>query len=56
MKITRKEMATLLVEDQIKRGIIKSENKEMQVEARLNGMLKMSWMELYNYCTKYNSV
>lgn len=51
---TRKEMATLLVEDQIKRGVVKPENKELQINARLSGPLKMSWMDLHDYITKYN--
>lgn len=51
---TRKEMATLLVEDQIKRGVVKAENKELQINARLSGPLKMSWMDLHDYIVKYN--
>ena len=35
--MTRKEMITRCVEDQIKRGIVNPENKEMQIKARLNG-------------------
>lgn len=54
--ISRKEMATLLVEDQIKRGIVKRENKKNQIQARLTGMLKMSWFELHNYCEKYGLI
>ena len=51
---TRKEMATLLVEDQIKRGVVKPENKELQIYARLHGQLKMSWMDLHDYIVKYD--
>lgn len=51
---TRKEMVTLLVEDQIKRGVVKPKNKELQINARLNGPLKMSWMDLHDYIVKYN--
>lgn len=35
--MTRKEMITICVEDQIKRGIIKEENKAHQIKTRLNG-------------------
>lgn len=35
--MTRKEMITKCVEDQIKRGIVKEENKERQIKVRLNG-------------------
>ena len=33
-KMTRKEMITACVEDQIARGIIKAENKAMQIKKR----------------------
>ena len=35
--MTRKEMITACVEDQIARGIINAENKAMQIKKRLNG-------------------
>ena len=35
--MTRKEMITACVEDQIARGIIKAENKAMHIKMRLNG-------------------
>ena len=35
--MTRKEMITACVEDQIARGIVKAENKSMQIKKRLNG-------------------
>lgn len=44
-KMTRKEMITACVEDQIARGIIEAENKEMQIKARLTGSLKMGWSD-----------
>lgn len=47
--MTRKEMITACIEDQIKRGIIKAENKEMQIKARKN----MSYSACVNW---YNSV
>lgn len=36
--MTRKELITKCVEDQIARGIVKLESKEMQIRARLKGM------------------
>lgn len=51
--LSRKELATLLVEDQIKRNIIKLENKEKQIQQRLNGSLKMSKNQLVDYANKY---
>lgn len=41
-KMTRKEMITACVENQIERGIIKAENKEMQINIRLKGYAAMS--------------
>lgn len=38
--MTRKEMITACVDDQIKRGIIKAENRKMQINARLIGWNK----------------
>lgn len=35
--MTRKEMITRCVEDQIERGIVKAENKARQIKTRLNG-------------------
>ena len=35
--MTRKEMITACVEDQIARRIIKAENKDMHIKRRLNG-------------------
>jgi hypothetical protein len=52
-KLTRKEMATMLVDDQIKRGIIKPESRERQIQARLTGQFKMSEMDLRDYIKKY---
>lgn len=37
-KMTRKEMIAACVDDQIKRGIVKAENREMQIKARLKGL------------------
>lgn len=50
-KMSRKELAEFIVDNQIKRGIVKAENKEKQIKARLKGlgMLKaQSWTDLYN--------
>lgn len=46
-KMTRRELAEIIVNDQIKRGIVKEENKKMQIKARLTGMFKMGWLDLY---------
>ena len=49
-KMTRKELAEVIVNEQIKRGIVKKEDKDIQIKARLNGIggLKaMSKSELY---------
>lgn len=35
--MTRKEMITACVEEQIVRGVVKDENKAMQIKKRLNG-------------------
>lgn len=35
--MTRKEMIAACVDDQIKRGIVKAENRTMQINARLKG-------------------
>ena len=35
--MTRKEMITYCIDDQIKRGIVKAANRTMQINARLNG-------------------
>lgn len=36
--MTRKEMITACVNDQIKRGVIKADNRAMQIKSRLNGL------------------
>ena len=51
--MTRKEMITACVDDQIKRGITKAENREMQIKARLNGVFAMSKLECAEW---YNAV
>lgn len=43
--MTREEMITACVDDQIKRGIIKKENREVQIKARLTGWNKMGWSD-----------
>jgi len=35
--MTRKQMIEAIINDQIKRGIVKAENKQMQINARLKG-------------------
>ena len=51
--MTRKELATKLVEDQIKRGIVKPENKQRQILARLSGSSSMTKEQLLNYAQRY---
>ena len=38
--MTRKEMITACVEDKIARGIVKAENKAMQIKKRLTGEME----------------
>ena len=51
--MSRQQLVTLLVEDQIKRGVIKPENKQLHIKTRLNGSLKMSKGKLLEYAEKY---
>lgn len=46
-------MITACIDDQIKRGIIKAENRKMQINARLIGWNKMGYTACLNW---YNSV
>lgn len=52
--MTRKEMITACVDNQIERGVVKAENRAMQIKARLNGlgfckaMSKSECTEWYN--------
>lgn len=43
--MTRKEMIAACVDDQIARCIVKPENREMQIKARLKGAFAMSKAE-----------
>ena len=43
--MTRKEMITACIEDQVARGIVKPERKEFQIKARLTGGFRMSYSE-----------
>lgn len=51
--MTRKEIITKCVENQIERGIIKAENKKIQIKSRLNGQFAMSKSDCENW---YNSL
>lgn len=51
--MSRQQLVTLLVEDQIKRGVIKSENKQLHIKTRLDGSMKMSKTKLLEYAEKY---
>lgn len=53
MSMNRKDLVTLLVEDQIKRGIINKSSKEIQIQKRMNGSLKMNKKALIEYAEKY---
>ena len=49
-EMTRRELAEIIVDDLIERGITKAERKEAQIQGRLKGVgaLKpMSWTDLY---------
>lgn len=56
--MTRKEMITACVDNQIARGIVKPENRTMQINARLKGkgyVKPMSWSECKSwYDTVFN--
>lgn len=52
-KMDRKELTTLLVDDQIKRNVIKPESRERQIKLRMTGSAKMSKTELIKYAEKY---
>ena len=54
--MTRKEMISACVDDQIKRGIIKAENREMQIKARLKGFSCCKAMSYSECVTWYNAV
>lgn len=51
--MSRQQLATLLVENQIDRGIIKPESKQRQIKARLTGSMRMSKEALVEYAKKY---
>ena len=52
--MTRKELITACVEDQIKRGIVKAENKALQIKARLVGMYGVKAMSKTECQNWYN--
>ena len=51
--MTRQQLATKLVDDQIKRGVVKPESRQKQIQSRLTGQFKMSKEELIEYAKKY---
>lgn len=55
-EMTRKEMITACVEDQIARGIVKAENKAMQIKKRLNGSCYIKAMSKAECERWYNAV
>lgn len=54
--MTRKEMITACVDDQIKRGIVKAENRTLQIKARLNGLGACKAMSKADCESWYNAV
>lgn len=54
--MTRKELITACVEDQIARGIVKEESKELQIKARLKGMYGLQPMSKAECESWYNKV
>lgn len=54
--MTRKEMITKCVEDQIERGIIKAENKARQISIRLKGCGYVKAMSLADCQRWYGEV
>ena len=50
--MTRKEMITKCVEDQIARGIIKEDNKQFQIKARMKGYAGIKAMS-YSECLSW---
>lgn len=56
-EMTRRELAEVIVDDQIRRGVVKEERREFQIKARLKGIGQakpMSWIDLYNTVVSYN--
>ena len=50
-KMTRKELAEVIVDNQINRGIIKAERKDVVLKGYLKGagyLKAQSWTDLYN--------
>lgn len=54
--MTRKEMITACIEEQIKRGIIPEEHKEKQIAWRLKGFRSAPAMTLEDCKSWYNAV
>ena len=51
--MTRKELITACIDDQVKRGIIKEEDREMQIKKRLVGAFAMGKADCERW---YNTV
>lgn len=52
--MTRKELITLCVEEQIKKGLIRAESKPLQIKARLVGMYGIKAMSKEECQSWYN--
>lgn len=46
--MTRRQMIEAIVSDQIKRGVVKAENKSFQIRARLKSMSYSECVRAYN--------
>lgn len=52
-EMTRKELATIIVDDQIKRGILKAEARAVVIKGYLRDRYcAMAKYEMINYCNK----
>ena len=54
--MTRKELIEFCVDDQIKRGIVKPENRKMQINARLKGFAGIKAMTKADCVSWYKSI
>lgn len=55
-KLTRKELIAACVDNQIERGIVKPENRGLQIRLRLNGGAGIKAMRLSDCQSWYDSV
>lgn len=55
-KLARKELIAACVDNQIQRGIVKPENRSIQIKYRLNGGAGLKAMRLSECQSWYNSL